>query len=63
MTQPSGQPCGGQFSDPRPATELQNAARVIADNNWLSHDWEDFMDAARALDQAGLLRLDGEAGR
>lgn len=34
---------------------LQHVARVIADNNGLSHDWPDFLEAAEALDKAGLL--------
>lgn len=37
--------------------QLEQVARVIADNNRLSHDWEDFLEAAKALVHAGLVEL------
>lgn len=49
-------------ADPVPRTwKLQGVARMIADHNGLSHDWEDFMEAVEALGRAGLLSLDAEA--
>jgi hypothetical protein len=35
----------------------QHVARIIANHSNLSHDWEDFIDAVRALDRHGLLDL------
>jgi hypothetical protein len=37
--------------------QLEEVARVIATNNRLSHDWEDFVEAARALVHARLVEL------
>lgn len=44
-------------SEPSQREQLEQVARVIATNNRLSHDWEDFMEAAQALAQAGLVEL------